>query len=95
MCRTKTGHIFVLLNFSLILLADIRIHFGGRPLRMHLLSYRLPPCEWSALASMIYEHFEGKVDRYTEKIRSCLRRQTGLREDGPYLSFHNAVNQLI
>jgi hypothetical protein len=45
---------------------------------------------------MIYEHFEGKVDRYTEKIRSSLRCQTeGLGEDGPYLSFQNAVHQLI
>jgi hypothetical protein len=79
-----------------MLLAGIRLHFGGRPLRMHLLSYRLLPCEWSVLASMIYEHFEGKVDRYTEKIRSSLRCQTeGLGEDGPYLSFQNAVHQLI
>jgi hypothetical protein len=42
---------------------------------------------------MICEHFEGKVDRYMEKIRSFLRRQTeGLGEDGPYLSCQNAVH---
>jgi hypothetical protein len=76
-----------------MLLAGIRLHFGGPPLRMHLLSYRLLLCEWSVLASMICEHFEGKVDRYMEKIRSFLRRQTeGLGEDGPYLSCQNAVH---
>jgi hypothetical protein len=79
-----------------MLLAGIRLRFGGRPLRMHLLSYRLLPCKWSVLASMICEHFEEKVDLYTEKIRSSLRRQTeGLGEDGLYLSFQNAIHQLI